>query len=293
MAQTTRFCWVRTSDQRRWVGATESWYDSSVDHRPSRMKHRMAFGDDLVAAIKDPDFHNKPAVEQCAIHIHIAITLVHELAHCLYHHRQRENMMLAFEQYERVIYPREPYIGSSLRQELGFMFEISLMGGVVRPGYDGQRASQGMMVDNNQFDGSRGLQLRMPASDCSEQRTGYKISDHSILSLLHEDTWRPRACVPLYLIPILATSVPTPQTGGVIHTTVLTADQVPVTTHGLLINTMVAAYRSSQSDSESPQPLSSSQSDDTTYQQCCQKRRYSQELPCQPDDNQSGPKSDM
>lgn len=270
--ETTRFCWLRTSAKQLTIGATTSWCDPSIEHPPSRLRHRMAICDGLVAAIRDPSFDQKPAVEQCAIHIQIAVILLHELAHCLHRHRHRDFMLLTYDICGVATRPPEPSVRQHFHQELGYMFEISLFGGVVRAGHDTTNISKGLVVEGLRFDGSEGLELRMPATDCSEQVQGYKISDSSILSLMHEDTWRPRANVPLYLIPMLATSIPAPGMNDNMLTSVFAMDQVPVTRNGWLINSAIPAYRSasiSADDQTTSQQSLPSQSNNNSHDHYC------------------------
>lgn len=275
MAQTTRVCWFETDTNQPLepAGETLPSYVPCIDHRPYRLRLRMALCDSLVAALADPNFDNKPAVEQCAVYINIAITLLHELAHCLHLHRHREELITGYETFGRLQMPPEPSLAPSLQRELGFMFEISLMGGVVRTGHYEHINAEGRPIYRPQYDGTKGLQLHLPAANCRTHEEGYTISENSIVALLHENTWRPRASVPLYLIPMRTTALPAPGMTLRLIDSYVTTDQTYAASHGLLINKLIPVYRSMQNISGN---RTSSRSRVDRPQHLCQKHLYSQ-----------------
>lgn len=209
MSQNTRICSYKVDEGTNYSdgyapsGVTTAFYKPGLSDGQSTLRFRMALNSRLLDALCHPKFYDKPQFEQCIVHINIAITLVHELAHCLYLHRIRIGLLrqcMLIGQYPGA---PEPFLKAFPTEELGYVFERLLLGNAIfAAGLSFRVNSRGKKIAREEFDGSRGLNLNSFVSRQTKMSNKtYRISEVTILMLLHEKIWRSNLPVPMYLLP--------------------------------------------------------------------------------------------
>lgn len=209
LSENTQICWFPDCHPGDEVvyGMTAAINKPYLPVDRSTLRFRMSVSSAFITALNDPDFRYKPRGEQHNFYLLLAVTLVHELAHCLYLYRIREHLQeeLTGEgeldggiDLTRV---HDPITGSAPDQEVGWLFEVLLFGGTFQANGDGQQDSRDGINNRKPFDGSRSLKFILYDDDADGQFTIHKISDETMLMLLHERGWRTNVPQSMFLLP--------------------------------------------------------------------------------------------